>query len=565
MRVFLICFLFFISLNSQAVVNMRNGSYTESWVDFVDPQDGYEIKIQRFYSSRSLFDGLFGYGWCSAIETRLEILSDGTLDLTECGGGLKVTYYPGSFDFRSPEKTSNTIITKLKAGHKIKEKDAGKFKTELMSNTKMRFEYAMRLGLSNAGKKNNGKNVFQSQAKGMENITFDGYFYQRKKFDGVVEKFNRKGRPIKITNAMGAFIKLEYKGNKLSYLTDNKGRRLNFSYNQSGRLKRIYNGRGYQATYQFQSDNLISVKNIWSKVYMYAYDNQHNLVRVEFPDKTSIKMNYNTANDWIKSYTNRRGCQEQYKFMFSEDDPKNHYSGKYTRNCKDEKKYLGHHEFWYKKYSFSKDKYLDRVKENLNSDIKDMYFHPYLGRPLSVKENKVHYRTYSYYFNGLLNKQEYRQYDERNKVLSWLKFIFKYDTKNMRITQAEKFVLKGGQAQKKSRIFFSYNPRGLLTKAHSPNGSFVSVTYKPGGRIASLKNHNKVELNLDYEAGRNKPEKITQKGLGQVFITYNIHGDVESVTGSGQRNVASSVIDSFLEMLAFLGPMGELLKLGPDL
>ena len=122
MKIFLFCFLFFISLTTQAVVNMRNGSYMESWVDFVDPQAGYEYKIQRFYSSRSLFDGLFGYGWCSDIETRLDILSNGTIDLTECGGGLKVTYYPGNFDLRTPEKTSDSIIRKLKTAGKIKEK-----------------------------------------------------------------------------------------------------------------------------------------------------------------------------------------------------------------------------------------------------------------------------------------------------------------------------------------------------------------------------------------------------------------------------------------------------------
>ena len=563
MKVFLFCFLFFISLDSQAVVNMRNGSYTESWVDFVDPQDGYEIKIQRSYSSRSLFEGLFGYGWCSDIETKLDILSNGTLDLTECGGGIKATYYPLDFDLKNSEKTSDAIIRKLKTGGKIKEKNINKFRNELISNTKMRFEYAVRLGLTNADKIKNRKTVFQSRSKGMENIVFNGRFYQRKKFNGTLENFNRKGKLAKITNSMGDFIKLEYKGGKLSYLTDNKGRRLNFSYNRSNRLQRIYNGRGYQAIYEFQGDNLVAVKNIWGKLYRYSYDNQHNLTQVTFPDKTNIKMSYNIANDWIKTYTNRRGCQEKYTFLFSEKDPKNHYSGKYIRHCKNEKKYLGHHEFWYKNYSFSKDKYLDRVEESLNTDIKKISFHPYLGRPLSVKENEVYHQTYSYYFNGLLNKQEYREYDVKNRILSWLKFIFKYDLKKTRMSQAEKFVVKGSQTQKKSRILFNYNSKGLLTKAHSPNGNFVTVTYGSRGKIASLKNHNKVELNLDYEAGKNKPRKIIQKGVGQVFITYDNHGEVESVTSSGQRNVASSVIDSFLEMLDFLGPMGEVLKLGP--
>ena len=427
----------------------------------------------------------------------------------------------------------------------------------------MRFEYTVLLGLANVDKVKKGKTIFQSRSKGAETITFDGHFYHRKKFNGTIEKFDRKGRLVKVTNPMGDFIKLEYKGTKLSYLIDNKGRRLNFSYSRSDRLERIFNGRGYQAVYQFESDNLIAVKNIWGKTYQYSYDNQHNLTRVTFPDKTSIKMSYDIANDWIKTYTNRRGCQEKYTFLFSEKDPKNHYSGKYIRDCKGEKKYLGHHEFWYKNYSFSRDKYLHRVEESLNADVKNIRFHPYLGRPVLVKENEVYHRSYGYQFNGLLNRQEYKEYNKKSQVLSWLKFIFKYDLKKRKMTQSEKFVLKGNQNQKKAKVFFKYDSKGLLTKAHSPNGNFVMITYSSEGKIASMKNHNKVELNLSYEAGKSKPKKIIQTGLGQVLITYDNHGEVESVTSPGQRNVASSVIDSFVEMLDFLGPMGELLKLGP--
>ena len=116
----------------------------------------------------------------------------------------------------------------------------------------MRFEYAVRLSLTNADKVRSGKTVFQSRSKGMENIRFDGHFYHRKKINGTVEKFNRKGKLVKTTNSMGDFIKLEYKGSKLSYLIDNKGRRLNFSYNRSGKLNRIYNGRVIRPLMNFE-------------------------------------------------------------------------------------------------------------------------------------------------------------------------------------------------------------------------------------------------------------------------------------------------------------------------
>ena len=558
----LVCF------NSQAAVNMRNGSYTESWVDFIDPKDGYEIKIERFYSSRSLFDGLFGYGWCSFIETKLDILSDGSLELTECGGGLRVAYYPENFDSHNSQKTSQMIVEKLKVKKKLKGEKLKKFKKELISNTKMRFEYALKLGLIKNNKIKSNIS-FQSRSKGMESIFFDGLSYQRKKFNGTIEKFNRKGKLIRITNPLGNFIRLEYRGQRLSYLIDNRGKRLNFIYNKNGKLSKIYNGRGHQAIYQFKGDNLVSVKNIWGKVYNYSYDNQHNLSKVVFPDKTSIKMTYDLSNDWIKTYTNRRGCQEAYTFLFSDDDPKNHYLGKFIRDCKNEKKYVGLHEFWYKNYDFSKDKYLDRVHELLNEDTKKIQFHPYLGRPVSVKENELNHRTYSYFINGLLNIHEHRLYSRKNenkqetlKIISWLKFIFKYNLKERRMTQAEKLNLKENRIQSKTRIFFSYNKKGLLTKVHSLGGNYVSINYNSQGKIVDLKNQNKVSLSLIYQPGRAKPSQIIQKGVGKVLITYDSQGEVESVkSDSSQRHVASSVIDSFLQMLDFLGPIGERLKL----
>ena len=576
MKFALFFFLFFIFINSHATVNMRNGSYTESWVDFVDPQSDYEIKVERFYNSRSLFIGLFGYGWCSHLETHLDISSEGTLTLTECGGGLQVTYYPQNFDPQSPKHTAEAIIRHLKSNKKAHEKNIKKLKKQLMSNkntnkfrkqlihnTKMRFEYANQFHLINPQRLKKRKNTFQAGSKGMESIAFNGLVYTRKKPDGTVEKFNNKGKLIQITNPMGAFIKFNYKGGRLAFLIDNKKRRLGFSYDRSGHLKELNNGRGVRVTYRFQGDNLVSVRNMWNKSYSYSYDTHHNLVQVNFPDRTSIKMKYDITKDWIKSYTNRRGCSEHYEFKFSKDDPKNHYFGDYKRNCKGEQTYIGRHEFWYRKYSLSKNKYLHRVREILNRDTKDMHFHPHLGRPITVRENRS-YRGYAYLQNGLVNKQEHKFYDGKNQILSWMKFNFKYNLKKVQMNLIEKLTLnKRGKLMRKNKIFLNYNRRGLLTKAKSSDGGFVSIAYKPEGKIASLKNHNQVELRFNYEAGKNKPKEIFQKGVGQVLISYDNQGEVASIRSknSKQRNIASSVIESFLGMLDFLGPLGETLKI----
>lgn len=557
----LIILICLVPLSSWSSVNMRNGSYTESWIDFIDPDEGFEIKIERFYSSRSLFIGLFGFGWCSSIETNLEITSDGIVNLVECGGGLEVTYFPDNFDIKSPSQTIATIIQSFQTQQKMTPNDVKNLQTQLEANTKMRFEYANKLHLVDTKKLLTTRNTFYAKSKGIEKIEFDGESYTRKKYDGTSEKFNKNGQLIQITNTTGQWLKINYTGSNLSYLVDNKGRRLNFTIDNNGKLAKISNGRGLEAHYVFQSENLTRVTNMWKKNYEYSYDSNHNLTKVLFPDQTFLKMTYDINNDWIRTYTNRKNCTETFDFVLSKNDPKNHYWGAFRRQCKGQKQTAGRHEFWYQLYSFSKDKYLHRVHETYESDFKDVYFHPFLGRPVSVRENEV-YRGYAYYLNGLVNKQEYKKYSAQKEILEWSKSNYKYNLALFRMLESDKLMLdKAGATIGKSKILFEYDSKGLFTKARAQDGSFVSITYGENGRIQKFKNNKNIEIFLKYSLGIDKPSEINQPGLGRVEITYDTQGNIEDVAATPKRNVASSVIQNFLEIVEFLGPMGEILKI----
>jgi len=91
---FFISFLILLSANSFGIVDVRSAGYSKTFVDFKSQARGFNLKIERTYNSRSLFNGLFGFGWCSNIETQLEVLPDNSLKVTECGGGMEVFYYP---------------------------------------------------------------------------------------------------------------------------------------------------------------------------------------------------------------------------------------------------------------------------------------------------------------------------------------------------------------------------------------------------------------------------------------------------------------------------------------
>ena len=84
----------FFPLTVFAVVDTRSAGYTRVDEDFKNPGTGFELKIERAYNSRSLYNGIFGYGWCSNFETRLDTLPGNIIRGVECGGGMEIVLSP---------------------------------------------------------------------------------------------------------------------------------------------------------------------------------------------------------------------------------------------------------------------------------------------------------------------------------------------------------------------------------------------------------------------------------------------------------------------------------------
>lgn len=80
--------LFLFSSVSHALVDMNTSSYSSTWIDL----DNGAVRIERSYASRTLFIGMFGFGWCSNLERTLDTK---TLKASECeqviDKGYKIT------------------------------------------------------------------------------------------------------------------------------------------------------------------------------------------------------------------------------------------------------------------------------------------------------------------------------------------------------------------------------------------------------------------------------------------------------------------------------------------
>lgn len=67
-------------------VNLRDASFIRTETDFEKPS------VRRTYHSRSLWRGLFGFGWCAEFEKSLEFISDREANLSSCDQQKKVKF-----------------------------------------------------------------------------------------------------------------------------------------------------------------------------------------------------------------------------------------------------------------------------------------------------------------------------------------------------------------------------------------------------------------------------------------------------------------------------------------
>lgn len=105
----------FFGFSAHAIVDLRNANYSNTWIDIQVDGAGYDMKVLRTYHSRTLFNGIFGFGWCSNFETKLEVLPEGAVKVSECGTGAETVYSPREVTKSEVEKVISQIIAKVKA------------------------------------------------------------------------------------------------------------------------------------------------------------------------------------------------------------------------------------------------------------------------------------------------------------------------------------------------------------------------------------------------------------------------------------------------------------------
>ncbi|MNJ93525.1 tRNA nuclease WapA precursor [compost metagenome] len=532
------------SAQAFALVDMKNANYSNTWIDMDVPGSGYDLKIVRTYNSRSLFNGMFGFGWCSDFETSMEVTAEGNVKVKECGGGLEVVFAPREISRKDVDSTINRVISKMKAEKKVglTEASISKLKTQLLEDDSLRSEYARQYGVAVSIKEGT---KFFANGREVEHFVFNKTYYTRNLPDGTSQRYNTDGKLTHIYDKNRNFLKFDYdKTNTIAKIEDNNNRRLVFKYFSNKKVKSITGPNGLLSEYKFANlDDLSTVKNAWNKTYTYQYDEFHNLTKATWPDKTFIAIKYDVQKDWVTGFTDRDKCNESYKYEFSAQDPRNHYWSTVKKVCGKEVMADNKYEFWHKQRADGQ-YYLQRVLTTVSGSTTDITYHEVFGKPLSIRRNADRV-SYEYYQDGLV----------KAKATPAMKMSFNYDAQIKKVSQVSTvfFNEKGAKVSTKATQF-KYDNRGNLSFAQNSDGQKITMTYDNRGRISSITDQAKKVVKIEYEERYGKPSIVTRPGLGTIVVSYKANGEINKVDSKEGPSVAMQVASTFNNLLDIIAP-----------
>ncbi|MBF0324488.1 MAG: RHS repeat protein [Alphaproteobacteria bacterium] len=214
----------------------RNLRITETDIAF---PGGLEPSLERVYRSDSRDSGLFGRGWSSRYETRVEKQADGSLMTHESGC------------------TATTLFVPVPG---------------------------------NAGR-------WEARGCGVQSITANPSGFERHMADGRSERFDTDGRLLRVADTNGNWVSLHREQGRVVRIEDNFGRVMTLSYDADGRIVRIGDDVGREARYRFDGEGrMIAAIDPDGGEHRYTYGEDGVLTAVEAPGGGKVTARYEAGN-----------------------------------------------------------------------------------------------------------------------------------------------------------------------------------------------------------------------------------------------------------------------------
>lgn len=139
-----------------------------------------------------------------------------------------------------------------------------------------------------------------SEVRQVRMIRMIGDEYELREPDGAILTFNSAGQIRRIEDRNGCYQNIGYDDNKLSYVQDNLGRRIDFHYNAEGLLFERISSPAGDLNFTYQDGNLKSVTYPDNTVRTYLYEDMndpHNLTGItDQENKRNLTVSYDAED-----------------------------------------------------------------------------------------------------------------------------------------------------------------------------------------------------------------------------------------------------------------------------
>lgn len=568
------------TVDLHAGVAIGNGDFYIGFTDMEHeaPLNTFQLKLQRTYNSKSQYDGIFGYGWASDLETFLIPSSDGSIVIQENGGGDKTRFSPKEFSREDLEKQVDKLMQAYVAKEKLGISAQKEKRAKLLSDANERDELSRNLGL--VLDLPVGTKLYSTQRGSKQVVAVFKGGYVREYSDGKQEIYSAKVDVVdqsvdatkkrvlkgvlRITRLIDPLHKAqvfyEYdKQGRLSSLSDKKTQTIRFRYKDNGKVAEATDSSGNKAVYEYCESpsynaakgcgmgDLVKSKDTSGAVYSYQYDSIHNITKVGYPDHKFDEMTYWPVNSehqgGVRSVKSKEGTLTEYKYWQNPKDKEGNYKVELKTTEADGKKSETNYEYFEKKRADGSN-YRYKLITVLDGEKTETIYNECCGQPLQITSSEG-ITKFEYYPGTGLPKEK----NTSTEIVQW-----EYHPKLLgKIT---KISISDKVTKEVKRTEFRYDEsNGQLVKAQTSSGKGIALYYDNQGRIAQMLDQEKRKILFKY-TNLTKPAEIVQDGVGSIQVTYDKAGNIKDVQSKGGRQIAASVAAAFQNLLEIIKPAG---------
>ncbi len=543
------------SAYARADVSLRNGNFFVSFRDISYP-GGIEPKVERVYNSKSDFNGIFGNGWGTQYETHLNIDPDGSIIVTEYGGGANNRFLPKDYSAKGLNEAVNSVFEAAKkSGVVTSASEADRYKKRLTNDFDFRSkQYSIFVNKGTLQRKQvlEGTQYTTTEYQ-YQYITKVKGGYVRVMEAGDIQKFNEAGKMVQLMDRNKNFVNFTYdRNNHLIQLADNQNRKMNFTYNPQNLVDKITGESGKYAQYRYNREGFMVGSrddNGVENTFGYTKDQFLNLNEIGYPNdkgpdgkpkKMTIQYFGPDKKSNVRAVTNPDGTTSEYEYLSDLKSPNYYAVHVLLKDAKGARISDSKYEYFYKTKLGGQD-FTEKMISTIDGDKTETVYDQKLGYPVKIVNN---------------GRTTTMEYDPKGRMIKKTTPIetteLSYDAKVGKVAKVSK-KLKSGTVLWSE---FQYDQAsGNLLFARNNDKKTVKLVYDPEGRIRALVDQTGRQLTFRYN-DLSKPIEISDPKLGTVKFSYKNSGEVDKIDSNGGANVATEVMRALQGLIDITAPAG---------